>query len=64
MQKIQVVAIIPKKVDKEAPTMPKAVRKYVGHIKFPVTPIRTGPTSDAHRRLSLLADDDDQQVYI
>lgn len=36
----------------------------MGHIKYPVTPIRTSLVGEKHRRLSLLADDDDQQVYI
>lgn len=44
--------------------MPKTMKKYMGHMKYPVTPIRTGIFAENQRRLSLLSDDDDQQVYI
>lgn len=62
----QVVGIVPKVMP---PTMPLAMtkaaqKKYAGHMKYPVTPIRTDILGIHRRRLSLLSDDDDQKVYI
>lgn len=48
-----------------ATNMAKAMqKKYAGHMKYPVTPIRADVFGVNRRRLSLLSDDDDQQVYI
>lgn len=47
-------------------TLPKQMgqsRKYLGPVRYPVTPIRTKVAGD-NQRLSLLADDNDRQVYI
>jgi len=62
----KVVAIIPKGSGNTA-TMPKPAtgqcRKYMGPVRYPVTPIRTSLSME-NKRLSLLADDDEHQVYI
>lgn len=43
----------------------KGHTKYPGHIKYPVTPIRADVIGKNRSRcLSLLTDDDEQQVYI
>lgn len=40
-------------------------RRYVGPVKYPVTPLRVGVCGAAKQhRLSLLADEDDEQVFI
>lgn len=60
----QVVAIIPKNAGETAiPKLMGTSRKYVGPIKYPVTPVRAAINGE-NQRLSLLADDDEQQVYI
>lgn len=38
-------------------------RRYVGPVKYPVTPIRVSMGTEKHR-LSLLVDEDDKQVFI
>lgn len=63
---IQVVAILHKN-EVQTPIGAKASiqsRKYTGsHKVYPVTPIRAAIIGE-NQRLSLLADDDEQQVYI
>lgn len=70
---LQVVATIPKQTVKSAyPRNVGLSRKYVGPVKYPVTPIRATlgmETSQQSQpqlqpRLSLLADDDEEQVFI
>lgn len=60
----QVVAIIPKNSKKSVIKPNSQSRKYLGPVKYPVTPIRALPNSSENQRLSLLADDDEHQVYI
>lgn len=38
-------------------------RKYLGPVKYPVTPVRATIGMEMHR-LSLLADEDEEQVFI
>lgn len=46
-------------------TIPKTTKKFMGHPKYPVTPNRADIIGKNRlRSLSLLSDDDEQQVYI
>lgn len=67
----QVVGTVPKHQSNDKGTIPRTMglsRKYVGPVRYPVTPIRPSSSNSAtteKQRLSLLADNDvDKQVFI
>ncbi|KAJ6638105.1 Tyrosine-protein phosphatase non-receptor type 13 [Pseudolycoriella hygida] len=62
----KVVGTIPKHPVTDKGTHPRAMglsRKYVGPVRYPVTPVRPTNSAEKHR-LSLLADNVDKQVFI
>lgn len=63
---LQVVGTIPKNQTNDKGTLPRTMglsRKYVGPVRYPVTPIRPSNGTEK-QRLSLLADNVDKQVFI
>ncbi|KAG4070549.1 hypothetical protein HA402_001215 [Bradysia odoriphaga] len=62
----KVVGTIPKHQTNDKGTLPRTMglsRKYVGPVRYPVTPIRPSNGTEK-QRLSLLADNVDKQVFI
>lgn len=66
--KFQIIATIPKKSEKIVfPRTMGLSRKYEGPVRYPVTPGKSAPTiskGKGSHQLSLLADSDDEQVFI